>query len=141
MWHDATIVPNSQEAKQEASAQSGQEAATRENKEAVPVSLKKSLATCPEEQARNNCAKGIVDSIFYYLVLFVSLSFSLEFVMLKTDLIQILQRFRDKLRIHHDISLHISSYLFTFLESQLRQECLYGSSMKCRSKASKASKA
>jgi hypothetical protein len=57
-----------------------------------------------------------------------------------TDLIQILQRLRDKLRIHHDISLHISSYLFTFLESQLRQECLYGSSMKCRSKASKASK-
>jgi hypothetical protein len=63
MWHDATIVSNSQEAKQEASAQSGQEAATRENKEAVPVSLKKSLATCPEEQAHNNCAKGIVDSI------------------------------------------------------------------------------
>lgn len=41
-------VPSpTEEAKQEASAQSGQEAATRENKEAVPVSLKKSLAGMP----------------------------------------------------------------------------------------------
>lgn len=41
-------VPSpTEEAKPEASAQSGQEAATRENKEAAPVTLKKSLAGMP----------------------------------------------------------------------------------------------